>query len=87
MLFKKIYIPKNKKKIKKSFFDPKKIINFESKIYNLYNKGKIKYPIHLLRGMKTNLLKYLSILIIAIGYLHLGEITRMHFCMEFLKKN
>ena len=41
MPFNKIYIPKNKKKIKKSFFDPKKIVNFESKIYNLYNKVKL----------------------------------------------
>tara|TARA_A100001011_G_scaffold94363_1_gene99264 strand:+ start:1568 stop:2212 length:645 start_codon:yes stop_codon:yes gene_type:complete len=57
MLFKKIHIPKNKKKIKKKFFDVKKIINFETKIFDLYNKGKIKYPIHLTKGNENQLVE------------------------------
>ena len=57
MLFKKIHIPKNKKKIKKKFFDVQKIINFETKIFDLYNKGKIKYPIHLTKGNENQLVE------------------------------
>ena len=40
MPFKKIYIPKSKKKIQKQFFDVQKIIKFEREIFDLYNKGK-----------------------------------------------
>ena len=50
-----IYIPKNKKKLKKSNFDIKKISNFEKKIFDIYNLGKIKYPIHLTKGNEVQL--------------------------------
>ena len=50
-----IYIPKNKKKLKKSNFDIKKIFNFEKKIFDIYNLGKIKYPIHLTKGNEVQL--------------------------------
>lgn len=57
MPFNKIYIPKNKKKIKKDFFDVKKINIFEKKIFDLYNNGKIKYPIHLTKGNENQLVE------------------------------
>lgn len=57
MLFKKIYIPKSKKKIQKQFFDVQKIIKFEREIFDLYNKGKIKYPIHLTKGNENQLVE------------------------------
>ncbi|MDC0326824.1 thiamine pyrophosphate-dependent enzyme [Candidatus Pelagibacter sp.] len=57
MPFNKIYIPKNKKKIKKNFFDVKKINIFEKKIFDLYNNGKIKYPIHLTKGNENQLVE------------------------------
>lgn len=57
MPFNKIYIPKNKKKIKKDFFDIKKINIFEKKIFDLYNNGKIKYPIHLTKGNENQLVE------------------------------
>jgi len=55
MLFNKVYIPKNKKKINKKFFDVEKINIFEKKIFDLYNNGKIKYPIHLTKGNENQL--------------------------------
>ena len=57
MPFKKIYIPKSKKKIQKQFFDVQKIIKFEREIFDLYNKGKIKYPIHLTKGNENQLVE------------------------------
>lgn len=57
MPFNKIYIPKNKKKIKKDFFDVKKINIFEKKIFDLYNNGKIKCPIHLTKGNENQLVE------------------------------
>tara|TARA_B100001121_G_C18598388_1_gene578241 strand:- start:150 stop:794 length:645 start_codon:yes stop_codon:yes gene_type:complete len=57
MPFKKIYIPKSKKKIQKQFFDVRKIIKFEREIFDLYNKGKIKYPIHLTKGNENQLVE------------------------------
>ena len=57
MLFNKVYIPKNKKKINKKFFDDKKNNIFEKKIFDLYNNGKIKYPIHLTKGNENQLVE------------------------------
>ena len=57
MPFNKIHIPKNKKKIKKIFFDVKRIKIFEKKIFDLYNNGKIKYPIHLTKGNENQLVE------------------------------
>ena len=45
----KIFIPKNKIKINKPK-NPFIITKFESKIYSLYNNGKIPYPVHLTKG-------------------------------------
>lgn len=52
-----LYIPKNKKKIKKPTLQKKDIINFEKKIKYLYEDGKIPYPIHLTSGNEDYLLK------------------------------
>lgn len=52
-----IKIPKSKKKVKKKVFNEKKIIDFEKRIYNFYNDGKIKYPIHLTKGNEKYLIK------------------------------
>lgn len=51
-MMQKIKIPKKLKKIKnkKNFTTEKKICIFEKKIYDLYNQGKIKFPIHLTKG-------------------------------------
>lgn len=54
---KQIFIPRNKKKIQKKFFDVQKIVDFERKIFDLYNKGKIKYPIHLTKGNENQLVE------------------------------
>ena len=51
----KIFVPKNKKKIKNKNFDISKIIKFEKKIFKIYNEGKIKYPIHLTKGNEGQL--------------------------------
>ena len=55
MLSNKIYIPKNKKKIRKKIFNIDTIVNFEKEIFNIYNQGKIKYPIHLTKGNEVQL--------------------------------
>ena len=52
----KIFIPKNKKKIN-SLKNPNIISKFESKIYDLYNKGKIPFPVHLTNGNEIQLCK------------------------------
>ena len=52
----KIFIPKNKKKIN-SLKNPNIISKFESKIYDLYNKGKIPFPVHLTKGNEIQLCK------------------------------
>ena len=57
MPFNKVYIPRNKKKINKKFFDIEKISIFEKKIFDLYNNGKIKYPIHLTKGNENQLVE------------------------------
>ena len=50
----KIYCPKNKKKIRNKK-NPNIITNFENKIYNLYNDGKIRFPVHLTKGNENQL--------------------------------
>ena len=50
-----IYVPRGRKKVKKLFFDVNKITKFEKKIFDLYNSGKIKYPIHLTKGNEQQL--------------------------------
>ena len=52
----KIFIPKNKIKINKPK-NPFIITKFESKIYSLYNNGKIPYPVHLTKGNEVQLSK------------------------------
>ena len=54
----KIYIPP-KKTIKRTVDDRERdrIINFEKKIFDKYNKGLIKYPVHLSKGNEKQLLK------------------------------
>ena len=52
----KLYIPKNKKIISKQQ-SSKLIIEFEKKIYDDYNLGKIPYPIHLSKGNEKQLVK------------------------------
>jgi len=52
----KFFIPKNKKKINK-LKNPNIITNFESKVYDLYNAGKIPYPVHLTKGNEIQLSK------------------------------
>ena len=49
----KLYIPKNRKIVSKQQ-STKLIIEFEKKIYDDYNLGKIPYPIHLSKGTKNN---------------------------------
>lgn len=51
-----IFIPKNKKKIN-PIQDPKIISSFESKIYKLFNEGKIPFPIHLTKGNEMKICK------------------------------
>ena len=44
----KVYIPKNRKKVRKITKNFSKIvIDFEAKVAKKYNNGEIKYPIHL----------------------------------------
>ena len=57
MLFNKIHIPKNKKIVNSKLISIEKIINFEKSIFDLYNNGKIKYPIHLTKGNEKQLIK------------------------------
>jgi TPP-dependent pyruvate/acetoin dehydrogenase alpha subunit len=52
-----IYIPKNKKIINHKNISTSIISDFERKIYDLYNKGKIKYPIHLTKGNEKQLIQ------------------------------
>ena len=47
---KNIHIPNSKKKINFKKFDINKIIKFEKLIFEKYNKGMIKFPIHLTKG-------------------------------------
>ena len=86
MPFKKIYIPKSKKKIQKQFFDVQKIIKFEREIFDLYNKGKIKYPIHLTKGNENQLVEIFKYVHTKDWvFIHPGEIMHMHYCTESLK--
>ena len=55
-----IFIPKNKKKISKVKISKVQISNFEKKVFELYNTGKIKFPIHLTSGNENYLLKIFS---------------------------
>ncbi len=52
----KLYIPKNRKIVSKQQ-STKLIIEFEKKIYDDYNLGKIPYPIHLSKGNEKQLVK------------------------------
>ena len=64
-----IFIPKNKKlkrKVNKSEIE--QVIKFEEKIFHTYNKGLIKYPVHLSKEMKNNYQKYFNILEEMIGF-------------------
>lgn len=53
-----IFIPKNKK-IKRTInkSEIERVIIFEKKIFDTYNKGLIKYPVHLSKGNEKQLLK------------------------------
>ena len=84
MCFKKSYT--KKKKIQKQFFDVQKIIKFEREIFDLYNKGKIKYPIHLTKGNENQLVEIFKYVHTKDWCLHPGEIMHMHYCTESLKK-
>ena len=54
----KIYIPPNKtKKRKVDKKEINRIVNFENKIFEKYNSGEIKYPIHLSKGNEKQLVK------------------------------
>ena len=52
-----IQIPLGKKIVNKKIFDSSEISKFEKKIFNLYNSGKIRYPIHLTKGNEEILVK------------------------------
>ena len=53
-----IFIPKNKKlKRKVSKSEIERVIKFEEKIFHTYNKGLIKYPVHLSKGNEKQLSK------------------------------
>ena len=56
----KIHIPKKFKPVKKVKISEKILINFEKKIFDLYNLGKIKFPIHLSSGNEKILIKIFS---------------------------
>ena len=54
----KVYIPKNRKKVRKITKNFSKIvIDFEAKVAKKYNNGEIKYPIHLTSGNEDQLIK------------------------------
>ena len=53
---KNIHIPNFKKKINFKEFDINKIIKFEKLIFEKFNKGIIRFPIHLTKG-NENFLK------------------------------
>ena len=60
---KNIHIPNSKKKINFKEFDINKIIKFEKLIFEKYNKGMIKFPIHLTKGNEKflkEIFKYIS---------------------------
>ena len=55
-----MHIPKNLKKIRKVNITPQQLFNFEEEIKKIYEKGKIKAPIHLSRGNEKNLIEIFS---------------------------
>lgn len=56
-----IYIPPKKKIIEKITNNQiDKVVKFEKKIYDLYNLGKIPYPVHLSKGNENQLKKIFS---------------------------
>jgi len=56
----KIQIPKKFQSVNKVKLSEKELINFEKIIYNLYQSGKIKFPIHLSSGNEKILIKIFS---------------------------
>ena len=55
-----MHIPKNLKKKNKVGLSSKDLFNFEEKIKEIYEKGKILAPIHLSRGNEKNLIEIFS---------------------------
>ncbi len=55
-----MHIPKNLKKIRKVNITPQQLFNFEEEIKKIYEKGKIKAPIHLSRGNEKSLIEIFS---------------------------
>ncbi len=51
-----LFVPKNKKKVRKVNINKSNIQNFEKEIYDLFNQGKIPYPIHLTKGNEESLI-------------------------------
>ena len=83
-----IFIPPKKKiKRKVSKSEIEKIIKFEKNIFDTYNKGLIKYPVHLSKGNEKQLSKIFQYVGKMIGFLAHGVIMLMLYCMECLKKN
>ena len=56
----KIHIPKKFKTLKKVKLSEKNLKDFEKNIFELYNIGKIKFPIHLSGGNEKILIKIFS---------------------------
>lgn len=55
-----IHIPKKFKVLRKINQSQKNLIDFEKRIFALYEQGKIKYPIHLSSGNEKYLIKIFS---------------------------
>ena len=69
-----------KNKIDKNF-----LITFSDKIKKIYEKGKIKAPIHLSGNNEKQLIRIFKNVKKRIGFSLLGEVIIMHFYMELIQ--
>ena len=57
-------------------------MEFEKKIADDYEAGKIRGPIHLAKGNEKQLIEIFEKFQIRIGYFLLGEIIYTHYCTD-----